>query len=451
MIGANLLDLENTSGDPKSPTRISGDAGSDDEPLTTKKRRIHQEPEGERKSKRKRQSEPAIASNSAPQARTFGPKSKATPPKPKKQRRLSSPGPSKIDTERRPSITNVTDTDAVGDPDEDLFGEEVKEVEDKLMTTSPYETLEIPESYVDPTEIDEKTVVFQDLQKYSPDLQNDIEVTQVVTEDETPPVDEGRSSPDPLFDSPSRLKNGRSLSPAESAIPLHRTRAANPLVKLIDAPQMINNPGVPISAKARLISRQPSGSSQDASGSKGITKLRSGLGRYSAGLLAKNRSSLLIGGKSGLTSLKGRFKQTKNVREETEPIEDTPSPSRVERSFTITSWSDEDAAGETDHEHQEPGQMESASIHDPTSLSGLELLKMAGLQPDADMLPDFEDETNVEQPPEPVNAGSVVTVTDGLIEDAPAATMTAEDKAAEKRCGRIIECNQTYLHICVFF
>jgi len=387
----------------------------------------------------------------------------------------------------------MTDTDAVGELDVEHFGEEVKEVEDELMTTSLHDTQEIPESHVDLTKVDEKTVVFQDLRRYSPDLQNTIEVTQVVTEDETPPVDEGRSSPDPLFDSPSRLGNGRSLSPAEPAVPFHRTRAANPLVKFIDAPQMINNPGVPISTKARLISRQASG--PNASGSNGITKLRPrpGPGRSST---RKNRSTLLTAGKDGLTSSKGHFKPTKNVREETEPIEDTPSPSHVERSsFTITSWSDEDAAGETDHEHQEPEQMESASIHDPTPPSGPELLKIAGLQPDADILPDFEDETNVEQPPEPanadsvvtiadgptpsvsthgptpfsglqllemegllpgsedeanveqplepVNAGSVVTVVDGPTEDAPAATMTAENKAAEKRCDRVIEYNQT--------
>jgi hypothetical protein len=324
----------------------------------------------------------------------------------------------------------MTDTDAVGEPDMDVFGD-AKEVEDELMQTSPdsRDTRDTTESRAGPAKVDETAVVFQDLQRYSPDPEDTIEVAQVVTEDESPPVDEGRSSPDPLFDSPSQL--GKSGSSAEPAMPSHRAQAANPLVKLIDAPQMIKNPEVAIPAKARLISRQHSDSTQSASGSNGIQKTRPkpGPGRSVAGLLGKNRSSLLTAGKGGLTSLKGRFKPTNNTREETESIEDVPAPSRVAgRDLTITSWSDEDATGETDHEHQGTAplaeQIEAAPSPDPIvpALSGYELLKLAGLDPDADMLPAFEDGANVEQP--------------------PLATMTAEDEAAEKRCDHVMECNQ---------
>jgi hypothetical protein len=105
-------------------------------------------------------------------------------------------------------------------------------------------------------------------------------------------------------------------------------------------------------------------------------------------------------------------------------------PSRVaERDLTITSWSDEDATGETDHEHQGTApsakQIEAACSPDPIvpAPSGYELLKLAGLDPDVDVLPAFEDGATVEQP--------------------PLTTMTAEGEAAEKRCDHVMECNQT--------
>ncbi|OAX38924.1 hypothetical protein K503DRAFT_865793 [Rhizopogon vinicolor AM-OR11-026] len=444
--------LENSYSGPNPqelPFERSEDAASDDELLTSKKRRIRRKPVGEPKAKRKRQSEPVFTGSASVQReRVFGPKSKATSPKSKKQRRVSSPGPSNVEAKLRLSLTNMTDTDAVGELDTDVFGE-AKEVEDELMLISPdgHDTPDIPESHAGPAKVDGTTMVFQDLKRYSPDFQNTIEVTQV--EDETHPVDEDRSSPDPLFDSPSEPGNReRSQSSAEPTMPFHRARVAKPLVQLIDTPQLVKNPGAAISAKARLMSRQSSGSSQDASNSNGISKMRPkpGPSRSSAGSLGKNRSSLLTAGKGGLTSLKGRFRPTKDVKEEIEPIEDAPSPSHViERGVAITSWSDEDAAGETDHEHQEmvpfTEQMEAASTHDPIPAlvpSAHELLEIAGLQPDGDMLPDFED-ANVQQLPQPANTSSVETSAGGPSEDAPPSTMTAEDKAAETSLAEATE------------
>ncbi|OJA13000.1 hypothetical protein AZE42_07445 [Rhizopogon vesiculosus] len=448
---AHLENNDSSLNSQELPFERSEDAASDDELLTSKKRRIRQKPAGEPKAKRKRQSEPVFTGSASVQReRAFGPKSKATSPKSKKQRRVSSPGPSNVEAKLRLSLTNMTDTDAVGELDTDVFGE-AKEVEDELMLMSPDGpiTPDIPEPHAGPTKVDGTTVVFQDLKKYSPDFQNTIEVTQVVTEDETHPVDDDRSSPDPLFDSPSEPGNReRSQSSAEPTMPFHRARVAKPLVQLIDTPQLVKNPEVAISAKARLMSRRSSGSSQDASGSNGISKMRPkpGPSRSSARSLGKNRSSLLTAGKGGLTSLKGRFKPTKDVKEEIEPIEDAPSPSHViERGVAITSWSDEDAAGETDHEHQEivllVEQIKAASTHDPSHVSipsGHELLEIAGLQPDADMLPDFED-ANVQQPPQPAITSSVETRADGPTEDAPPSTMTAEDKAAETSLAEATE------------
>jgi hypothetical protein len=144
--------------------------------------------------------------------------------------------------------------------------------------------------------------------------------------------------------------------------------------------------------------------------------------------------------KGGLTSVKGRFGRTKDVREEPQ---DAPAPSHFpEHEFAITSWSDEDAAGETDHEHQGTAsladQLEPSSTHAPAPLpvpSGQELLEIAGLKPDAAALPDFEDEANVEHSPQPTNVISVETLVDDVpTEDAASpATLNVEDEAARKR------------------
>jgi hypothetical protein len=326
----------------------------------------------------------------------------------------------------------------------ELFGE-VEEVEGELMQISPDDpdARDIPNSHADPPEVNGTIVQFDDLRSYSPDIQDTIEVSHVLPENVVLSADEGRSSPDPLFVSPSHSRNGEGpRSPAEPAVPARRTRAANPLVKFIDAvPSMGKNSGAAIPAKTRLISGQPSTSSKN-NGSQASHKTRPkpAPGGRSGG---KNRSSLLTAVKGGLTSVKGRFGRAKDVREEPQPIEDEPAPSHFpEHEFAITSWSDEDAAGETDHEHQATGsladQLEPLSTRVPAPLpvpSGKELLEIAGLKPDADALPDFEDEANVEHPPQPTNVISVETLADDVpTEDAASpATLTVEDEVARKR------------------
>ncbi|KAG1832044.1 hypothetical protein EV424DRAFT_1369416 [Suillus variegatus] len=413
------------------------DDASDDEPLTTKKRRRHQKPAGEPRAKRKRESEPGTAGYaSTKRVRAFGPKSKAKSSAPAKQRRASSPGPRGA---RQLSLTKLTDTDAEGELDMELFGE-VEEVEGELMQTGPDDpdAQDIPNSHADPPKVNGTIVEFEDLRSYSPDIQDTIEVSQALSEDVILSANEGPSSPDPLFDSPSLSRNG---TPAESAVPLHRARAANPLVKFIDAaPLMDKNSGAAIPAKTRLISGQPSSSSQhNGSYASHKTQSKPGPGGRSRG---KNRSSLLTAVKGSLTSVKGRFGRAKDVREESQAIEDAPAPSHIPgHEFAIASWSDEDAAGETDHEHQAntslAGEMEPVDTHAPAPLpvpSGQELLEIAGLKPDADALPDFEDEANVEQPPQPVNEISVETLVDDAPTEDPAlpATLTVEDEASRK-------------------
>ncbi|KAG2349777.1 hypothetical protein BDR05DRAFT_955642 [Suillus weaverae] len=426
----------------QGPSETLENDASDDEPLTTKKRRRHQKPTGEPRAKRKRESEPGTASNASTQrVRAFGPKSKAKSSPRAKQRRASSPGPRGA---RQLSLAKLTDTDAEGELDMELFGE-VEEVEE-LMQISPDDpdVRDIPNSHADPPKVNGTIVEFEDLRSYSPDIQDTIEVNEVLTEDAILLANEGRSSPDPLFDSPSQSRNGEGFqSSAEPAVPLHRARAANPLVKFIDtAPLMDKDSGAAIPAKTRLISGQPSSSSQD-SGSHASHKTRPkpAPGGRSVGSRGKHRSSLLTAVKGGLTSVKGRFERAKDVREEPQPIEDAPAPSHFpEHEVTITFWSDEDAAGETHHEHQATAsladQMEPTSIHPPAPLpvpSGQELLEIAGLKPDADVLPDFEDEANVEQPPQSTNVISVETLADDVSTDVAASpALTVEDEAARK-------------------
>jgi hypothetical protein len=431
----------------QGPSETLEDDVSDDEPLTTKKRRRHQKPTGERRAKRKRESEPGTAANaSTKQARAFGPKSKAKTSPQAKQRRASSPGPRGA---RHLSLTKLTDTDAEGELDMELFGE-VEEVEGELMQISPDDpdTRDVLNSHVEPPMANGTIVEFEDLRSYSPDIQDTIEVSQVLTEDVIISADEGRSSPDPLFDSPSQSRKGEgSRSPSEPALPPHRARAANPLVKFVDpAPLMDKNSGAAIPAKTRVISGQPSKSSQE-SGSHASHKTRPkpAPGGRSMGSRAKNRSSLLTAVKGGLTSVKGRFGRAKDVREKSQSIEDAQVP---EHEFAVTSWSDEDAVGETDHEHQATAsladQMEPMSTHALAPLpvpSGQELLEIAGLKPDGDALPDFEDEANVEQSPQPTNVISVETLVDNVpTEDAASpATLTTGDEAARKSLAQAKE------------
>ncbi|KIK49207.1 hypothetical protein CY34DRAFT_797147 [Suillus luteus UH-Slu-Lm8-n1] len=434
------LESQSSKDNLQGPSETLKDDVSDDEPLTTKKRRRNQKPAGEPRAKRKRESEPGTAGNASTQRmRAFGPKSKARSSPLARQRRASSPGPRGA---RQLSLTKLTDTDAEGELDMELFGE-VEEVEGELMQISPDDpdARDIPNSHADPPEVNGTIVQFDDLRSYSPDIQDTIEVRHVLTENVVLSADEGRSSPDPLFDSPSHSRNGEGpRSPAEPAVPAHRTRAANPLVKFIDAPLMGKNSGAAIPAKTRLISGQPSTSLKN-NGSQASHKTRSkpAPGGRSGG---KNRSSLLTAVKGGLTSVKGRFGRANDVREEPQPIEDAPAPSHFpEHEFAITSWSDEDAAGETDHEHQATAsladQLEPLSTRAPAPLpvpSGQELLEIAGLKPDADALPDFEDEPNVEHPPQPTNVISVETLADDVptADAASPATLTVEDEAARK-------------------
>ncbi|KIK32034.1 hypothetical protein CY34DRAFT_761378 [Suillus luteus UH-Slu-Lm8-n1] len=208
--------------------------------LTTKKRRRNQKPTGEPRAKRKRESEPGTAGNASTQRmRAFGPKSKAR----------SSP----------------------------------------LISPDDPDARDIPNSHADLPEVNGTLVQFDDLRSYSPDIQDTIEFSR-------------RTRDVALFDSPSQSRNSEGpKSPAETAVPAHRTRAANPLVKFIDAvPSMGKNSRAVIPAKTRLVSGQPSISSKN-NGSQASHKTRpkpAPGGRFGG----KNRSSLLIAVKGGLTS-----------------------------------------------------------------------------------------------------------------------------------------------------
>ncbi|KIO13686.1 hypothetical protein M404DRAFT_591758 [Pisolithus tinctorius Marx 270] len=114
-----------------------------------------------------------------------------------------------------------------------------------------------------------------------------------------------------------------------------------------------------------------------------------GPGRSSAGLLVRNRSSLLTASKGKLTTVKGKFTPVNVTRAQPEDTaEIAPAWSNGDSGVVVTSWSDEDAVGEmdvTDHA--------SGTFTDPKP-SGSDLLKLAGMGDGDVALPDF-DETDL--------------------------------------------------------
>ncbi|KAI6028691.1 hypothetical protein F5J12DRAFT_390850 [Pisolithus orientalis] len=314
-----------------------------------------------------------------------------------KRRRASSPGPRRIASRNSPSTTN-SELDAEGEIDPD-FEIETQEVEDVLRQSSMEDGDERPQREgTTRSSVSKTRPVFDDLEHFYSGQPIDVEQADP-GEVQTPPTSprapaaevtvSAPSSPDPLFDSPPSTVNSTRQRSQDSSTPFHRARAANPLVKLIDAPSPQTSARA-ITAKARLMS-MPTTSTSGAGPTRMIAKRggKPGPGRSSAGLLVRNRSSLLTASKGKLTTVKGKFTPVNVTRAQPEDTaEVAPAWGNGDSGVVMTSWSDEDAVGEMDVEDHASG-----TFTDPKP-SGSDLLKLAGMGDGDVALPDF-DETDL--------------------------------------------------------
>jgi len=323
------------------------------------------------------------------------------------RRRASSPGPRRMISRRLPSVTD-SELDAEGEIDPDIEIDS-REVEDALMQSSVEDGDERSRKQESVAKNGSRTgdiAAFDDLEHFHGGQPIEIEQTNsegmevtcmasAPEAEHSPTQKRGSptpSSPDPLFDSPPRSKATTRERSEDSSVPFHRARAANPLVKIMEAP-VPQTSATAITAKARLMS-MPTASTSGAVPVRATAKRgrggKPGPGRLSANLLTKNRSSLLTATKGRLSTVKGTFAPINATRDQPEEIEEVPSAWETgESGLAITSWSDGDAVGETDGNH-----VLRASA-DPKP-SGTELLKLAGVENDG-TLPDFDEDVPQEK------------------------------------------------------
>ncbi|KAG8217700.1 hypothetical protein J3R82DRAFT_5856 [Butyriboletus roseoflavus] len=339
---------------------------------------------------------------------TAAPENGAISAKSPKRRRVSSPGPRKSAPKRLPSAGD-SQLDADGETDPDIV-----EVEDELMQVSAEDAEEDTAGAQDLATASgsvngHKKISFDDLEHFYSD--NPIDIDQNTDESVTAPKPEARpqlqspppttfpppddttsesqllpsptlSSPDPLFDSPSRFFEKAPEIQKDPMLPHHRARVANPLVKLIDTTTSeTSSRQSRITAKARLMSIHTVEVPSTSGPSRNIAKRggKPGPSRSSSGLVTRNRSSLLTATKGTLKSIKGNYTGTTLERDVPDEIEDAPVAGGTSggEKLLVTSWSDEDVV--VDHHHQ--------------TMSGDQLLKLAGLQTDPETLPDYEDDS----------------------------------------------------------
>lgn len=303
-----------------------------------------------------------------------------------KRRRASSPGPRRIVSTNSPSSTD-SELDAEGEVDPD-FELETREVEDVLMQSSGEDGDERPQGEPLAKSAVETSPVFNDLEHFYSGQPIDVEQADPDEIDTSPSqrvASTATSPPDPLFDSPPSAVGSTRQRSLESSTPFHRARAANPLVKLIDAPPPQTS-GKAITAKARLMS-MPAMSSSSAGPTRVVAKRggRPGPGRSSAGLLATNRSSLLTASKGKLTTVKGRFAPVNTTRDQPENSAEKAPKRGDGHPDTVVALLDDQDVVEMDGEGNAL-----APSTDPKP-SGSDLLKLAGVSEDAAALPDFDE------------------------------------------------------------
>jgi hypothetical protein len=202
-------------------------------------------------------------------------------------------------------------------------------------------------------------------------------------------------SDDPLFNSPKANRMslpGRSASANDesASLPSHRARAANPLIKMADDPNLGLGMDSAIAAKARLATN---GETSSKGGPSRAAASKPGPARSSQGLQAKNRSSLLVFQKGSLQTRKGKY---------------GPSESNPDGSHSGSGQVDQDDGnrwGDDSMVIDDVVVLDASPVKVPT---GQELLEMAGLKEvDAEALPDFvEDDGPEEVAPAPKEAST---------------------------------------------
>ncbi|KAI0670388.1 hypothetical protein C8Q78DRAFT_1035963 [Trametes maxima] len=229
-------------------------------------------------------------------------------------------------------------------------------------------------------------------------------VTRAAQDDRSPPegpdasamiVDDSQGEEELTFGVPTLLTP--ELAPAvatgsghSSSLPAHRTRAANPRVKVLDDPNLTEETGG-ISVKARFMKRaaESNGKSSGQGGpstSRRISTGKAGPGRSSSGFDVG--SSRLVAVKGKLTTVKAKARpvaprgsQEATSKEHTgddQHANSFPSPVDVNEVPGLGQY-------ETEHGVQQP------------PLSAKELLKVAGMDVSAgDELPDFEEDAEGE-------------------------------------------------------
>jgi hypothetical protein len=175
-----------------------------------------------------------------------------------------------------------------------------------------------------------------------------------------------------------------------SQVPSHRVRAANPLIKLADDPNFKGMDGA-ISVKARLL-RQTSPSS----GSQAQTRPKPKATGNSKGLQSR-KSSLLVFQKGGLTTLKGKYSAVTSVNNGTVEKDD-------ENAGASGMWFGDNNSTAGDIPGLSNGSDCVTQANSPPS--GQELLKMAGLNAEAEALPDFEDDAPLLEEPAVQNSSA---------------------------------------------
>ncbi|KAF9227699.1 hypothetical protein BS17DRAFT_774173 [Gyrodon lividus] len=392
-------------------------------------------------------------------------KNEKKPVKSPKRRRASSPGPRKSALKRLPSAGD-SQLDADGETDPDAI--EVEELTQmSAEDAAEHSALRGLSNTDNASEVGANEIGFDDLEHFYSG--NPIDIEQTADESEpvqaetrprpqpqfapvpTPdcqtsepraPASLAPSSPDPLFDSPSRFPDEAQETSRDPSVPFHRVRAANPLVKLIDTSAAeTKSTESRITAKARLMSI-PSFSTSSTAGPSRSTAKRGAkpASDRSSGLVNRNRSSLLTATKGTLKSVKGRFTATNMESDQPDDIEGALASQ--ERRFTITSWSDEGAVADNDIDAQTVTHLESAPHP-----SGDEFVKLDELLKDAETLPDYEDDSTahekVAQQPPPGPSPGPATVEDKSAEPPPALAVmganTTDTDAADSVTESVVQ------------
>ncbi|TFK76281.1 hypothetical protein BDN72DRAFT_227683 [Pluteus cervinus] len=287
----------------------------------------------------------------APSTRSSGVKFRNYAPEEKKERSPSPPPRKKKKARRDPSPEIIPDSD--------------EEVTSMVIADKPAEQPEVSPSAI--AAIREKAT--RNLHRSS---EAEVKMYQKKKMEKEQAADATAQNGTPLKDKePGKGSPEKPSQSRQAILPSHRARAANPLVKMVDDPQLAGLEGA-ISAKARVLSR-PKESTTPATTSTSSARPKPGPGRSSAGLLQKNKSSLLTFDKGGPKTVKGRHVKPSQQNGEEQQSRDSIDSMQVEDNpFLVADLAEEPAS--------------------PSPPQGPELLELAGLDPTtAEALPDFED------------------------------------------------------------